>query len=140
MIDLIKYLVDQLRQNDNDRIESLRGFLPKATLKDWKLSIAGQRVQIIKKTSNGGTLKMGTEVVSSSDGSLAALLGASPGASIAITIMLEVLQSCWSEKMSTQKWQTKLKQLLPSYGEDLNENQALLLKVRDRTDELLGLS
>ncbi len=137
-LDLIQYLVDQLRQNDQDRIDSLRSFLPKARNKDWKLSIAGQRVQIIKRTSNGGTLKMGTEVVSSSDGSLAALLGASPGASIAITIMLEVLRSCWSERMSTEEWQSKLKKLLPSYGKDMNEDKPLLLKVRDRTNQLIG--
>jgi len=137
-LDLIKYLVGQLSQDDNDRVDYLRSFLPKARLEDWKLSVAGQRVQIIKRTSNGGILKMGTEVVSSSDGSLAALLGASPGASIAITTMLEVLKSCWGDKMSTEQWQAKLKKLLPSYGKDLNGDQSLLLKVRDRTNQLIG--
>ena len=82
---------------------------------------------------------MGTEVVSSSDGTVAALLGASPGASTAVTIMLEVLKRCWSEKMSTNLWQERLKKLLPSLGEDINPNKSLLDKIRNRSDYLLGL-
>ncbi len=136
--DLVKYLIEQLHQDDQDRIESLKKFFPKAKLNDWDLSIAGQRVQIIKRTSNGGTLKMGTEVVSASDGSLAALLGASPGASIAITIMLEVLSSCWSHKMSTDAWKAKLTKLFPSYGDDFNKNKDLYRKSTNRTNQLLG--
>ncbi len=136
--DLVSYLLSQLQQDQSDRIDSLRSFFPEAKRKDWKLSVAGQRVQIIKRTSKGGILKMGTEVVTSSDGSLAALLGASPGASIAIAIMLEVLNSCWVEKMSTEQWQTKLKKLLPSYGDALNEDRSLSRRVRNRTNTILG--
>ena len=82
---------------------------------------------------------MGTEVVSSSDGSLAALLGASPGASTAVSIMLEVLRRCWREKMSTTIWQDRLKQLLPHLSEDINPHKALLEKIRNRNNYLLGL-
>ena len=138
-IDLGKYLLNQLTQTNEDRIETLKRFLPMVSPNDWKLSIAGQRVQIIKQTSKGGVLKMGTEVVTSSDGSLAALLGASPGASTAVTIMLEVLNRCWSEKMKSSKWKNKMLELFPSLGSDINSNQEALLAIRKRNDFLLKL-
>ncbi len=138
--DLIKYLLSQIQLNHTAKIDSLKTFFPEAKSKDWSLAIAGQRVQIVKKTSHGGVLKMGTEVVTSSDGSLAALLGASPGASTAVSIMLEVLKRCWSEKMSTYYWQNRLRQLVPSFQLDVNTDKSLLDKIRLRTDSLLGLS
>ena len=138
-VDLGKYLLNQLIQTNEDRIETLKRFLPKASPNDWKLSIAGQRVQIIKQTSKGGVLKMGTEVVTSSDGSLAALLGASPGASTAVTIMIEVLNRCWQEKMKSNKWKNKMLELFPSIGTDINSNQEALLAIRKRNDFLLQL-
>ncbi len=137
-IDLIKYLYGQLQQDHISRVDSLQNFLPNAKSKDWHLSLAGQRVQIIKKTSKGGKLKMGTEMVSSSDGSLAALLGASPGASTAVAIMIDLLRSSWGEKMSTKIWQDRLRRLIPSFGEDLNSNESMLKATRDRNDSLLG--
>ncbi|WP_269604678.1 malate:quinone oxidoreductase [Prochlorococcus marinus] len=138
-IDLGKYLLNQLIQTNEDRIKTLKRFLPKVSNNDWKLSIAGQRVQIIKQTSKGGVLKMGTEVVTSSDGSLAALLGASPGASTAVTIMIEVLNRCWQEKMKSSKWKNKMLELFPSIGTDINSNQEALLAIRKRNDFLLKL-
>ena len=137
--DLINYLLGQLQLDHSDRINALKEFFPQANSDDWTLSIAGQRVQIIKMTKDGGTLKLGTEVVASSDGSLAALLGASPGASTAVSIMLEVLQSCWSEKMSTELWQQRLRKLLPSFGNELVSDETLLDKLRHRSNSLLGL-
>ncbi|AAP99464.1 MULTISPECIES: malate:quinone oxidoreductase [Prochlorococcus] len=137
--DLIKYLIGQLKLDHDDRIAVLKDFFPEARSSNWTLSLAGQRVQIIKKTSKGGVLKLGTEVVTSSDGSLAALLGASPGASTAISIMLEVLQRCWGKKMSTDIWQKRLRDLLPSFGQDINHDKSLLDKLRNRSDSLLGL-
>ena len=134
------YLFNQLRLTADQRVDTLKNFLPKASNRDWKLSLAGQRVQIIKKTSNGGILNMGTEVVASADGSLAALLGASPGASTAVTIMLEVLNSSWSKKIATPKWQERLKTIFPSYGIDINSNQQIFTEIRNRNDSLLGLS
>jgi malate dehydrogenase (quinone) len=138
-IDLGKYLLNQLIQTNEDRIETLKRFLPQVSPDHWKLSIAGQRVQIIKKTSKGGVLKMGTEVVTSSDGSLAALLGASPGASTAVTIMIEVLNRCWQEKMKSSKWKNKMLELFPSIGKDINSDQEALLAIRKRNDFLLKL-
>ena len=82
---------------------------------------------------------MGTEVVTSSDGSLAALLGASPGASTAVTIMLEVLKRCWREKLASDQWKEKLIELLPSFGQGLNIDSAFLLQMRKRNDSLLNL-
>ena len=137
--DLAKYLIDQLKLNNSDRIDSLRNFLPSVNSNDWNLSIAGQRVQIIKNTKEGGILKMGTEVVSSSDGSLAVLLGASPGASTAVSIMLEVLQKCWADKMSSEPWKNKLKQLLPTFGKNLRKDVSSFIAIRDRNDSILGL-
>ena len=138
-LDLTKYLFNQLRQTNEDRIETLKRFLPLVSPTDWKLSIAGQRVQIIKQTANGGVLKMGTEVVTSSDGSLAALLGASPGASTAVTIMIEVLNRCWYEKMKSNQWQERFLELFPSIGKDINSNEEALLEIRKRNDFLLQL-
>ena len=137
---LVKYLINQLRQSEADRMEALRAFLPEANPEHWSLSVAGQRVQIIKRTPDGGRLQMGTEVVSSSDGSLAALLGASPGASTSVQIMVEVLERCFASKLATQAWQERLHQLIPSYRQDLNSDAELLMRTRERSDALLGLT
>ena len=136
--DLIKYLVSQIRLSGELRLDQLREFLPLAQNKDWELSFAGQRVQIIKRYKNRGKLQMGTEIVSSSDGSLCALLGASPGASTAVSIMLEVLSIGWSDQMSTKIWQEKLKRLLPSFGDNLVSNLSLLKEIRSRNDYLFN--
>ena len=138
-LDLGKYLFNQLIQNNETRIETLKKFLPLASSRDWKLSIAGQRVQVIKQTSKGGVLKMGTEVVTSSDGSLAALLGASPGASTAVTIMIEVINRCWHEKLKSSKWQKRMRVLFPSMEGNINSSQEALFAIRKRNDYLLKL-
>ena len=137
---LVNYLLNQLLQTKEDQIQNLREFAPISNADDWSLFIAGQRVQIIKKTSNGGVLQMGTEIVTSSDGTLAALLGASPGASTAVSIMLEVLSRCWSVQMTSNEWQSRLRKLFPSYGYDLHLEDLLLDKTRERSDSLLGLA
>lgn len=139
-IDLTKYLIGQVLQSPEERLEALREYLPEARAEDWDLEIAGQRVQIIKKDAKrGGVLQFGTEVVSAEDGSLAALLGASPGASTSVSIMLELLGRCFSEEMQSEAWQTKLKEMIPSYGEDLSEDSELLRRMRTWTGETLDL-
>jgi len=138
-VDLIRYLFSQLDLTQEKRLQALREFYPNAKIKDWELSIAGQRVQIIKRTAKGGILKMGTEVVSSADGSIAALLGASPGASTAVKIMLEVIQRCWADKFFSDLWQTRLKKLIPSFGRDFTSDKNFLMKNRQRNDDLLNL-
>src|SRR5690606_21026657 len=93
-LDLTKYLIEQVMLTPEERIESLKQFIPDVNISDWELAYAGQRVQIIKKDGkNGGLLEFGTEVVHNSDNTVAALLGASPGASTSVYIMLDVLRS-----------------------------------------------
>lgn len=137
--DLVRYLVGQVVQRPKQRIDSLRDFLPQVNANDWELAVAGQRVQIIKQVNGRGSLQMGTEVVSSADGSLAALLGASPGASTAVDTMLQVLQRCMGERLASEAWQQKLKALIPSWGEELGSSAERLDQIRQRSNGLLGL-
>ncbi|WP_223463352.1 MULTISPECIES: malate dehydrogenase (quinone) [unclassified Pseudomonas] len=118
---LVEYLAGQLMLSDEDRMNALKEYFPNAKAEDWRLWQAGQRVQIIKRDeAAGGVLKLGTEIVASQDGSIAGLLGASPGASTAAPIMLTVLQKVFKDKVATPEWQAKLHQIVPSYGTQLN--------------------
>ena len=138
---LTKYLIDQVKQSPEDRLEALKEFVPDAKLEDWELEVAGQRVQVIKKDpKRGGILEFGTEVVSSADGSIAALLGASPGASTAVSIMINLLERCFPEKASSSEWKSKMEEMIPSYGQSLSANPELLEHVRSWTSEVLGLT
>jgi len=137
---LTKYLIDQLRLSPEDRIEALKEYVPVAKLKDWELLEAGQRVQVIKKDKKqGGVLEFGTEVVVAKDGSVAALLGASPGASIATSAMLGLLSKCFPKQYATQAWQQKIKEMAPSFNVALSKDEKLLYETRARTARILGL-
>lgn len=137
-LSLTKYLVEQLMLSKEQRIEELRQFIPTARDEDWDTVVAGQRVQVIKDTEAGkGTLQFGTEVITSEDGSISALLGASPGASIAIHVMIDVVQRCFPEKF--KEWEPKIKEMIPSYGTSLSENPELLKEVHETTDKALEL-
>ena len=114
--------------------------MPTARADDWSLSVAGQRVQIIKRSKQGGQLQLGTEVVAAGDGSLAALLGASPGASTAVVIMLEVLQRCFSDRLASAAWQERLRALLPSINGDPVADPSVLHAMRERSNALLNLA
>jgi malate dehydrogenase (quinone) len=139
-IPLTKYLIDQVRQSPNDRLDALKDYLPSARIEDWELENAGQRVQVIKKhEEHGGVLEFGTEVVTAADGSIAALLGASPGASTAVSIMLTLISRCFPERVNTEEWQKKLKQMIPSYGKNLNEDAELTETIRTQTSHALQL-
>ncbi len=136
---LTKYLIRQVTQSEDDRIEALRNMYPLAQADDWELEIAGQRVQIIKADeAEGGILEFGTELVASADGSLSALLGASPGASTAVSIMIGLLEKCFPKEM--QQWRWKLKEMIPSYGRSLAADAALLDRVRRESAEILGIN
>ncbi len=138
---LTQYLINECRKSHKDRCESLKEFFPDAKNGDWKLVTAGQRVQIIKKCAdNTGKLQFGTEVVASGDGSLAAILGASPGASTATSIILEVLEKCFSDEMATEAWQTELAKMVPAYGKSLAADEALYRELRGKADALLGIA
>ena len=139
-IPLTKYLIHEVAQSTEDKLESLRAFMPEAVMEDWEIEVAGQRVQIIKKDEeHGGVLEFGTEIVSSEDGSIAALLGASPGASISVMAMLNVIKKCFPEQMKSKEWQAKAKTMIPSYGQPLVNNPELCTQVRKWTSEVLGL-
>lgn len=139
-VPLTKYLIQQLMLSKEQRIEELREFIPNAKSEDWDIIVAGQRVQVIKDTEAGGkgTLQFGTEVVSAADGSVAALLGASPGASTAVSVMLEVIKKCFPQHMGA--WETKIKEMIPSYGKSLMNNPDLLKEVHTSTERALGLA
>ncbi|MPR35112.1 malate:quinone oxidoreductase [Salmonirosea aquatica] len=140
-IPLTKYLIEQVSQTPQERLDALKRYFPEARLDDWELEIAGQRVQVIKKDEEeGGILEFGTEVVSAADGSLAALLGASPGASTAVSIMLSLLEKCFPEQLRTNAWQQKLREMIPSYGQSLGDNPALCHAMRTYTSEVLDLA
>ncbi len=137
---LTKYLIEQVILSKEKRMEELREFIPNADSKDWDLVVAGQRVQVIKDTENGGkgTLQFGTEVVSAADGSIAALLGASPGASTAVSVMLEVIERCFPQQL--KEWEPKIKEMIPSYGEPLLEKPELIRELQVSTGRTLGLA
>ncbi len=137
---LTKYLIQQVMLSKEQRMEELREFIPNAKNEDWDLVVAGQRVQVIKDTEDGGkgTLQFGTEVITAEDGSIAALLGASPGASTAVHVMLEIMKKCFPQHIN--EWEPKIKEMIPSYGLSLMENPDLLRRVHHSTAETLGLT
>ncbi|HWJ90954.1 MAG TPA: malate:quinone oxidoreductase [Flavisolibacter sp.] len=139
-IPLTKYLIDQVRLTPEGRLEGLKEYFPAAKMEDWELAVAGYRVQVIKKDEEeGGILEFGTEVVSGADGSIAALLGASPGASTAVSIMLTLLKQCFPQQVQSPKWQAKIKEMLPSYGQSMGRDAELCKRIRAWTGNVLGL-
>ena len=138
--DLVKYLISQVMLSDDERFEALKEYYPQAKKEDWRLWQAGQRVQIIKRDEDkGGVLRLGTEVVSDKDGTIAALLGASPGASTAAPIMLHLMEKVFKEKVASPEWQAKLKTIVPSYGTKLNGNIEATEQELQYTSDVLGL-
>ncbi|WP_317192346.1 malate dehydrogenase (quinone) [Hymenobacter jeongseonensis] len=137
---LTRYLIGQVLQSPEDRTAALREYYPNANPADWQLEVAGQRVQVIKKDKKaGGVLEFGTEMVTAADGSIAALLGASPGASTAVAIMLDLVQKCFPDRAATPAWQARFRSLVPSFGQPLADDPALTAAVRERSRHLLQL-
>lgn len=137
---LTKYLIQQVTQSFEDKMAALREYYPEADSADWEEIIAGQRVQVIKPhEESGGVLEFGTEVVTTADGSLAGLLGASPGASTAVSIMLEVLQKCFPQKFESDMWQQKLSALIPCINDILADDETACASTRERSRVLLKL-
>jgi malate dehydrogenase (quinone) len=140
-VPLTKYLIEQVRLSHEDRVGALKEYVPAAKLDDWELKQAGQRVQVIKKDHGvKGKLEFGTEAVVSTDGSVAALLGASPGASTAASIMFSILPKCFKKESKSETWQAKLKEMSPSFGVALAQEEALLNASRSHTENVLGLA
>lgn len=139
-MDLTRYLISESLQKHKDRMNTLREYYPAAKDSDWSLAHAGKRVQIIKQCDvKGGKLEFGTEIVTSADGSIAALLGASPGASVSVQAMLDVMQRCFKNRINSNEWQEKIKTAIPSFGESLIEDAPLLKRVRSHTLKTLKL-
>jgi malate dehydrogenase (quinone) len=121
---LLNYLIGQLRLSEPDRVRALREFAPSATDSDWELTVAGQRVQVIRRVKRrGGALDFNTTLLSAEDGSIAGLLGGSPGASTAVPAMLDVLRRCFADRYAA--WLPTLKEMVPSLGIELSREPAL---------------
>jgi malate dehydrogenase (quinone) len=137
-LDLVLYLVRELLASRAHKVASLREFFPKADGADWRLITAGQRVQIMKRGADGkAVIQFGTEVVASADGSIAGLLGASPGASTAVPIMLDVLARCFGDRLPG--WEPELRRLIPTYGTRLSDEPAVAARVMRETATELGI-
>jgi malate dehydrogenase (quinone) len=135
----VQYLMGQARLNDADRQAELVKYFPNAKPGDWKLVTAGQRVQIIKRDPlKGPVLQFGTEIVTDKDHTLAALLGASPGASTSPPIMLDLMAKAFPDQMKAG-WEARLREIVPSYGRKLNDSAALTNEIRTLTSQALHL-
>lgn len=138
-LDLSWYLVTQLLASRRAKFAALREFMPEARPSDWHLIVAGQRVQVIKKDAKrGGILQFGTEVVTGADGSIAGLLGASPGASTAVPIMFDLLERCFPDRI--QGWTPTLRAMVPSYGRKLSDSPQVAEKTLDSTARTLEIA
>ena len=138
---LTEYLISQVSKSHEDRVEDLREFVKDAKSEDWELKVAGQRVQIIKKDKKqGGTLEFGTDVVHNQEGTITALLGASPGASTAVHIMVEVIQLAFPELLADEEKAEKLSAMIPFWNKDLTQHQEEFKKLQQRCMEVLELS
>jgi malate dehydrogenase (quinone) len=138
---LLIYLIKQNLKTHKNRMSDLRQFYPDAKSKDWHLEDAGIRVQIMKKTKKDGPkLEFGTEIIYSKQNNLAALLGASPGASISVQSMIHVVEKCLIKKERLSSWKSKIKKMIPSYDLDLEKNPKLLKKIRSTNQKILGIN
>jgi malate dehydrogenase (quinone) len=137
---LLIYLIKQNLKTHKNRMADLRQFYPEANSKDWHLENAGVRVQIMKNTKKDGPkLEFGTEIIYSKKNNLAALLGASPGASISVQSMIDVVEKCLIKKRKLSTWKNKIRKMIPSYEVDLVKNPKLLKKIRSQNQEILGI-
>ena len=137
---LTRYLIGELIKSPSERLRTLAEFVPLADADDWELITAGQRVQVIKRdpATNRGTLQFGTELVTGAEGTIAGLLGASPGASTAVSAMLTLLERCFPDRIPA--WRPALREAVPSYGRRLSQDAALLAEVRADTRQILELT
>ena len=140
-IPLTKYLIEQVKMDHEDRMKELQKFVKDAKSEDWELKVAGQRVQIIKKDEEeGGTLEFGTEVVHSKDGKITALLGASPGASVAVAIMVDLLHFAYPLKAQSHAWKEKLSEMVPFWNKEIEENVGEFQNIRTNCSETLQIN
>ena len=137
--ELVKYLLRELTKSKQAKFASLQEFYPEARPEDWVKQTAGQRAQVIKKDAKkGGVLQFGTEVVSGADGTIAGLLGASPGASTAAAIMLDVVRRSFPDRLAA--WEPELRRLMPTYGSLLSDDPRNARRIQESTAKALGLT
>lgn len=134
---LVRYLLREVTKSKKQKFESLKVFVPLAEPEDWTYYEAGQRAQVIKPTKNGGILQFGTEVISSKDGSISGLLGASPGASVSVSVMLDVMKRMYVSDYKS--FEPMLAEMIPSYGKNLNDSPTLAKKILAATAKTLKL-
>jgi len=138
-VPLMKYSFDQVMMSKEDKMDVLRRFVPSAQSKDWQVIVAGKRVQVIKDMPDSrGVIQFGTEVVNSTDHTLSALLGESPGASTSTSVALEVLEDNFSSEFQ-EEWREKLKEMIPSFGVNVNDDVELLESIWQQTNKHLKL-
>ena len=119
---LTKYLIKQVSMSFDDRMNALRHFIKDAKNEDWEILVAGQRVQTIKKdVAEGGVLEFGTEIVRCKSGQITCLLGASPGASTSVSVMLDVLEHSFPDVTDTENAKRLLKEMVPFWNNEVSE-------------------
>lgn len=137
---LEKYLLGEVFASREKQLEALREYMPSARAEDWEMISAGQRVQVMKKDpKKGGVLQFGTEVITGANGTIAGLLGASPGASTAVHAMVGVLEQCFPEQFQA-RWREQILRHVPAYGTGLNHDAAAAAASLAETAEVLGLN
>ena len=135
--DLVTYLLKEVTKSRKQKIEGLQEFVPGAKAEDWVLYEAGQRAQVIKPAKGGGVLQFGTEVIAAEDGSISGLVGASPGASVSVAVMLDVMQKMYQQQ--SPEWKKALLSAIPGLGKSLNGDPKLAKKLLADTAKVLKL-
>ena len=54
-------------------------------------------------------------------------------------IMIDLLKKCFPDKMKTDEWQNKLKEMIPTFGKKLIDDEILAIKTRAASHVVLGL-
>lgn len=138
-LDLMVYLGSQLAATTHKRFEALLEYMPDAEMSDWEEVTAGQRVQVIAPDrKKHGVLQFGTQLITAADGSIGGMLGASPGASTATSIMLTMLEKMFPQRI--EAWRPALQQMVPSWGTHLSEDAELAHRTLERTAAALDLA
>lgn len=142
-LDLIRYLVQQGQQSKEDRLRSLRDFYPEARSEDWHVIDAGIRVQAIRSyEGKTGIVHYGTEVITDQARTIAALLGASPGASVSTSVAVQLLEQCMPAILRSPAGRERMQAIVPFYGTDIKQpgNANLYLEASQRASRTLQLA
>ena len=136
---LVRFLVKQLLASDRDKLAQLRRLYPGASSRDWEVIHAGQRAQLVvpDRRRVGRMQLWGTKLTVTGDGSMAGLLGASPGASTAVPIMVDLLQRAFPSEWE-QRWRERMHAAVPGLARDHWDTDAVA-EVLGRTSAALGL-